>query len=238
MISDWHPHRKAQSLNARLWNLADIDIMSDLTIALAKGRLQDEAIELFRRVGIVVPDEAMQSRRLLVDDESGRYSFIFVKPADVPVYVEYGVADAGVCGGDVLMESDADVHQPLDLRFGRCRLVVAGKPESAARGYNPLATARVATKFPQITADYFQRRGVPVEVIVLSGSVELAPALGLSEHIVDLVETGRTLRDNGLVVIDEITESTARLIVNRANYHLKRDAVAKLIANLRACIGG
>ena len=193
---------------------------------------------MFRRAGIVVPDEALDSRRLRVDDENGRYSFIFVKPADVPVYVEYGVADAGVCGRDVLMESDADVHEPLDLGFGLCRLVVAGKPESAHRGYNPLTTARVATKYPRITADYFQRRGVPVEVIVLSGSVELAPALGLSEHIVDLVETGRTLRENGLVVIDEIAGSTARLIVNRASYHLKRDAVAELIATLRALING
>lgn len=193
---------------------------------------------MFRRAGIVVPDEALDSRRLRVEDENGRYSFIFVKPADVPVYVEYGVADAGVCGRDVLMESDADVHEPLDLGFGLCRLVVAGKPESAHRGYNPLTTARVATKYPRIAADYFQRKGVPVEVIVLSGSVELAPALGLSEHIVDLVETGRTLRENGLVVIDDIAESTARLIVNRASYHLKRDAVAELIATLRALING
>ncbi|HKP12304.1 MAG TPA: ATP phosphoribosyltransferase [Blastocatellia bacterium] len=207
--------------------------MSDLTIALAKGRLQDDAFALFRRVGVVVSDEALASRRLLVDDESGRYSFIFVKPGDVPVYVEYGVADAGVCGHDVLMESQADVHEPLDLGFGRCRLVVAGRGESASRGYNPLATARVATKYPRLTADYFQRRGVPVELIQLSGSVELAPVLGLSEHIVDLVETGRTLRENGLVVIDTITESTARLIVNRASYHLKRAAIAELIAMLR-----
>jgi len=210
--------------------------MSDLTIALAKGRLQDDALALFRRVGVAVSDEALASRRLLVDDESGRYSFIFVKPGDVPVYVEYGVADAGVCGRDVLMESQADVHEPLDLGFGRCRLVVAGRGESAARGYNPLATARVATKYPRLTADYFQRRGVPVELISLSGSVELAPVLGLSEHIVDLVETGRTLRENGLVVIDTITESTARLIVNRASYHLKRAAIAELIAMLKGGI--
>ena len=210
--------------------------MSDLTIALAKGRLQDEAFALFRRVGVAVSAEALASRRLLVDDESGRYSFIFVKPGDVPVYVEYGVADAGVCGRDVLMESQADVHEPLDLGFGRCRLVVAGRGESASRGYNPLATARVATKYPRLTADYFQRRGVPVELISLSGSVELAPVLGLSEHIVDLVETGRTLRENGLVVIDTITESTARLIVNRASYHLKRAAIAELIAMLKGGI--
>ncbi|MEW6211475.1 MAG: ATP phosphoribosyltransferase [Acidobacteriota bacterium] len=210
--------------------------MPDLTIAIAKGRLQESAMELFRRARIVVPDEAIESRRLMLDDESGRCSFIFVKPSDVPVYVEYGVADAGVCGRDVLMESNADVHEPLDLGFGHCKLVVAGRKESAERGYNPLATARVATKYPRVTADYFQQRGVPVELIVLSGSVELAPVLGLSEHIVDLVETGRTLRENGLVVIDTIASSSARLIVNRASYHLKRAAVAQLINELREAI--
>ncbi|MFY9556823.1 MAG: ATP phosphoribosyltransferase [Blastocatellia bacterium] len=208
--------------------------MSNLVIAISKGRLQDEALALFERVGIILPAEALNSRRLLVDDRSGSYSFIFVKPADVPVYVEYGVADAGVCGRDVLLESEADVHEPLDLGFGRCRLVVAGKQESASRGYNPLGTARVATKYPRATVDYFQRRGIPVELIELSGSVELAPSLGLSEHIVDLVETGRTLRENGLVVLDTLAESTARLIVNRASYQLKRAAVADLIDALRA----
>ena len=206
--------------------------MSGLTIAIAKGRLQEPTLEIFGRAGISVPAEALDSRRLRIDDASGRYSFIFVKPSDVPVYVEYGVADAGVCGRDVLMESSADVLEPLDLGFGRCSLVVAGRPELAERGYNPLATARIATKYPRLTADYFQRRGVPVEMIVLSGSVELAPALELSEHIVDLVETGRTLRENGLVVLDTIAESTARLIVNRASYHLKRAPVADLIAAL------
>jgi ATP phosphoribosyltransferase len=210
--------------------------MPDLTIAIAKGRLQDSAMEMFRRVGIVVSDDDIQSRRLMIADESGRYSFIFVKPSDVPVYVEYGVADAGVCGRDVLMESYADVHEPLDLGFGHCKLVVAGRLESAERGYNPLATARVATKYPRVTADYFQRRGVPVELIVLSGSVELAPVLGLSEHIVDLVETGRTLRENGLVVIDTIASSSARLVVNRASYHLKRANIAELISALREAI--
>lgn len=207
-----------------------------LTIALAKGRLQDMALESFSRVDIVVSETALASRKLLVEDESGRYSFIFVKPADVPVYVEYGVADAGICGRDVLMESRADVHEPLDLGFGACRLVVAGRAETAEQGYNLLTTARVATKYPRITTDYFQRRGVPVELITLSGSIEIAPVLGLSDHIVDLVETGRTLKDNGLVVIDTIAESTARLIVNRASYHLKRTAVAELVAMLRQAL--
>jgi ATP phosphoribosyltransferase len=207
--------------------------MSGITIALAKGRLQEASLELFRQSGINLPDGVLDSRRLLVEDNSNQYNFIFVKPGDVPTYVEYGVADAGICGRDVLIESAADVHEPLDLRFGYCRLVVAGKPESELRGYNPLVAARVATKYPRVTADYFQRHGVPIELIVLSGSVELAAVLGLAHHIVDLVESGRTLRDNGLVVIDTIAESTARLIVNRASYHLKRERVMRLIKLLR-----
>jgi len=207
-----------------------------LTIAIAKGRLQDAALNLFERTGIVVPSEALASRRLLVEAESRSHRFIFVKASDVPVYVEYGVADAGVCGLDVLLESLADVHEPLDLKFGACRLVVAGKKESASPGDNPIGTTRVATKYPRVAADYFQRRGVPVELIQLSGSVELAPLLGLSDHIVDLVETGRTLRENGLVEIDTIAESTARLIVNRASYHLKRAPVAELIRTLKTTI--
>lgn len=210
--------------------------MPELTIAIAKGRLQDDALNLFRRVGISIADESLVSRKLLVIDSSGLFSFLLVKPADVPVYVEYGVADLGVCGRDVLMESSADVHEPLDLGFGRCRLVVAGKPDVTALGYDPVVTARVATKYPRVAADYFQRRGVPVEIIMLSGSVELASVLGLAGCIVDLVETGRTLQDNGLVVIDTIAWSTARLIVNRASYHLKRAAVAGIINSLRAVI--
>ncbi|PYP85234.1 MAG: ATP phosphoribosyltransferase [Blastocatellia bacterium AA13] len=207
-----------------------------VTLAIAKGRLQTEALELCERAGIAVSKDHLESRRLMIEDESGRYSFLFVKPSDVPIYVEYGVADAGICGRDVLIETAADVHEPLDLGFGRCKLVVAGKPESAERGYNPLVTARVATKYPRTSTDYFQRRGVPIELIVLSGSVELAPVLGLSDHIVDLVETGRTLRENGLVVVDTISESTARLIVNRASYHLKRARIAELIESLRKAL--
>jgi ATP phosphoribosyltransferase len=208
--------------------------MADLTVAIAKGRLQQETLDLFRRIGIGVSDEALDSRRLLVSDSNGRISFILVKPSDVPVYVEYGIADVGVCGRDVLMEMEPDVYEPLDLGFGRCRLVVAGRGGYAELGYNPLVTARVATKYPRLAADYFQRRGVPIELIVLSGSVELAPVLGLAQHIVDLVETGRTLRDNGLVVIDTIAESTARLIINRASYHLKRTLASELIESLRS----
>jgi ATP phosphoribosyltransferase len=200
-----------------------------LTIALAKGRMQDDALALFAKAGIVVDEGELNSRRLIVTAADGRYNFILVKPADVPTYVEYGVADAGVCGRDVLLEARADVHEPLDLKFGHCRIAVAAKREVIGQDYNLLATVRVATKYPRITTEYFQANGVPIEIIPLSGSVELAPLLGLSDRIVDLVETGRTLRENGLEVIETITETTGRLIVNRASFHLKRAAVSALI---------
>jgi len=198
-----------------------------LTIALAKGRLQDVTLERLARGGVHVAAAELDSRKLLVSDESGRFDILFVKPADVPVYVEYGVADAGVCGSDVLAESDADVHEPLDLGYGRCRLAVAAP--AGADDYSHVATVRVATKYPRISGEYFRHRGVPVEIVVLSGSVELAPITGLAERIVDLVETGRTLAENGLEVTDVIAEVSARLIVNRASYQLKRAEVAGLV---------
>lgn len=209
-----------------------------LIIAISKGRLQDETLALFARAGIAADRTGLRSRRLQIKTKDGRFSLIFVKPADVPTYVEYGVADAGVCGRDVLLESRSEVHEPLDLRLGHCRIAVAGRLEVVGQDYNLLATVRVATKYPRITAKYFHERGIPIEVIALSGSVELAPLLGLSDRIVDLVETGRTLRDNGLEVIDVIAESTARLIVNRASFHLKREEISRLIADIGTALDG
>ncbi len=201
-----------------------------LTIALAKGRIQAEVLKLLKEAGVSASDEALQSRRLSVEDESGRYRFVFVKPADVPVYVEHGIADCGVVGRDVLLETEADLLQPLDLGTGRCRVVVAApKDQATISGRGML---RVATKYPRIALAHFGARGVPVEIITLSGSVELAPVLGLSDCIVDLVETGQTLKENGLVIVEEIVESTARLVVNRASYQLKTEAVSELIAKL------
>ncbi|MGH9844755.1 MAG: ATP phosphoribosyltransferase [Blastocatellia bacterium] len=203
-----------------------------LTIALSKGRMQEDALALFARAGIVVEESELNSRKLIIQSRDERFNFVLVKPGDVPTYVEYGVADAGICGRDVLLESNAGVHEPLDLNFGRCRIAVAGRREVVGQNYNLLATVRVATKYPRITTEYFHAKGVPIEVVALSGSVELAPLLGLSDRIVDLVETGRTLVENGLEVIDVITESTARLVVNRASFHLKRAAVGALIDQL------
>jgi ATP phosphoribosyltransferase len=207
-----------------------------ITIAIAKGRMQDDALSLLARAGVCLSDEALASRRLALIDESGQYRFIFVKPGDVPVYVEHGIADCGVVGRDILLESGADLLLPLDLGIARCRIVVAAaEPEVMRRDFGML---RVATKYTNVASNHFGARGIPVEIIALSGSVELAPVLGLADLIVDLVETGRTLKDNGLSIVEEITESTGRLVVNRASYQLKAPAITALINALDSTING
>src|SRR6266849_5326586 len=203
--------------------------MTQLTIGIAKGRLQAETLDLLSLAGLGLSSETTSSRRLAVEDESGRYRLIFVKPADVPVYVEHGIADCGIVGRDVLLESDADLLQPLSLNNGACRIVVAARNDAPI---SQLGMLRVATKYPRIAARHFGERGVAVDLIELSGSVELAPVLGLADCIVDLVETGKTLQENGLSIIEVISESTARLVVNRASYQLKAEAVAQLIRYL------
>ncbi len=208
--------------------------MTQLTIAIAKGRLQQGTLELLAKSGLCDTRDALSSRRLAIEDESGRFRFIFVKPMDVPVYVVHGIADCGVVGRDVLMESEADLLQPLALDIGRCRIVVAAPVGMPLNGHG---LVRVATKYPHLAAAHFGGRGQPVEIIKLSGSVELAPVLGLADCIVDLVETGRTLQDNGLSIVEVIAESTGRLVVNRASYQLKATAVGTLIAALEAAAG-
>lgn len=196
--------------------------------------MQDDALALLSRAGVTVSPEALASRRLAIEDSSGRYRFIFVKPSDVPVYVEHGIADCGMVGRDVLLESEADLLTPLDLEIAQCRVVVAATdPNVLTRG---LGMLRIATKYARIANSYFAGRGVPVEVINLSGSVELAPALGLADAIVDLVETGRTLRENGLQIVDVITESTGKLVINRASHKLKPEAMAALTDALSRAI--
>jgi ATP phosphoribosyltransferase len=207
--------------------------VAELTIALAKGRMQDEALALLERAGVRLSSEARNSRRLSVADESGSYRFIFVKPSDVPVYVEHGTADCGIVGRDVLLESNADVLQPLDLRITPCRLAVAA---CGGAMKSELGALRVATKYPRVASAHFGARGIPVEIIELAGSVELAPVLGLSDVIVDVVETGRTLAENGLGIIEVITESTGRLVVNRASYQLKAESISSLIHALKLAL--
>ena len=205
--------------------------MTELTITIAKGRLQAETLDLLTSAGLDFSTETLSSRRLAIEDESGRYRLIFVKPADVPVYVEHGVADCGIVGRDVLLESEADLLQPLSLNIGACRIVVAARNDAPVR---QLGMLKVATKYPRIAARHFGARGVAVDLIELSGSVELASVLGLADCVVDLVETGKTLQENGLRIIEVIAESAARLVVNRASYQIKAEAVGQLIKSLEA----
>jgi ATP phosphoribosyltransferase len=196
-------------------------------MALPKGRIFGACVEFLARCGIELPPDAASTRKLRLASGDHRYQFILVKPIDVPIYVEYGAADAGICGTDILREVLPDVHQPLDLQIGRCRMVLAGKADD----HEP-PSLRIATKYPRITEDFFRNQGKAVEVIPLSGSVELAPALGLAERVVDLVETGNTLRENGLIVLEEIMQCTARLIINRAGFHTKRSEIGGLLESM------
>lgn len=208
-----------------------------LTLALPKGRLLDPTLTLLAGMGIRGFDP--DSRRLLQVDDAAGLRFILLKPADVPTYVEHGAADLGIVGKDILLEQQPDVYEPVDLGFGFCRLVVAETRELWQRD-DPAkwSWVRVATKYPRLTEAYFSERGIQVEMVRLDGSIELAPLVGLAERIVDLVQTGETLRANGLVEVAEIARSTARLIVNRAAMKTEYAAISDLIGKLRTRTNG
>ena len=203
-----------------------------LTLALPKGRLLDPALALLGGMG--VKGLGADSRRLLLADEAMGLRFIFLKPADIPTYVEYGAADLGIVGKDILLEQERDVYEPVDLGFGFCRLVVA-EPKELWERDDPAkwSWVRVATKYPTLTERYFSARGIQAEIVRLDGSIELAPLVGLAERIVDLVQSGETLRANGLVEVAEILTSTARLIVNRASLKTAHARVNALIHAMR-----
>ncbi len=205
-----------------------------LRVALPKGRLLEPALALFRAAGAAPENGAGDSRRLLIPSADGSWSFLFVKPTDVPVYVESGAADLGVAGTDVLRESDADVLEPLALPFGSCRVVVATPTSTPYPALVDGVTPRVATKYPRLTRAFFAEAGRGVEVVTVNGSVEVAPLLGLSHWIVDLVDTGRTLKENGLVERARILDVRAVIVVNRASQKLKLDTHQQLLAKLQA----
>jgi ATP phosphoribosyltransferase len=208
-------------------------VKTGLTLALPKGRLLEPAIELLRELGVSAVDP--DSRKLIFKDPGRGLEILLLKPADVPAYVTYGAADLGIVGKDILLEQEPDVYEPLDLGFGFCRLVVA-EPRELWERDDPAkwSWVRVATKYPRLTEQYFSSRGIQVEIVRLDGSIELAPLVGLAERIVDLVQSGETLRANGLVEVAEITRSTARVIVNRASMKTEYTAVTRLVQDMRA----
>ncbi len=206
-----------------------------LRIAVAKGRLGREGIELLENSGYRVPAGVFNSRKLIFTMETEGIELVMVKPADVPIYVEYGTADLGIVGKDTLLEEERSLYEILDLKFGRCRFALAGLP---GNDDEDLIYNRVATKYPRFTKRYFREKGEPVEVIKLTGSIELAPLTGLADWILDIVETGRTLKENGLVVIEEIRPLSARLVVNRVSMKTKWAEVDRLVKDLKKEVEG
>jgi len=192
-------------------------------IALPKGRLGDAAYGIFEASGFGCPEIREGGRKLIFENKEAGLRFFHVKPSDVAIYVERGAADIGVAGKDILLEYAPDVYELLDLGIGRCRMSVSGKP-----GFRPEGTLRVATKFPHIAREYYARQSRDVSIIELHGSIELAPILGLSDVIVDIVETGRTLRENGLDELEQVAPISARLIANKAAYKFKYERIRAL----------
>ncbi|WP_297454453.1 ATP phosphoribosyltransferase [Persephonella sp.] len=204
--------------------------MEKLTVALPKGRLFDQTIQIFKESDILKEEVQQNSRKLILETKDFR--FLLVRAKDVPTYVEYGVADLGVAGDDLLMELKPDVYRPVDLGIGACTIMVAGLPQDREKYFSNPTSLKISTKYPNIAREFFGKKGIEVQIIELYGSIELAPLVGLSEFIVDIVETGRTLRENGLVVIEEIAPSSAKLIVNRATYKTKNQKVMDIIEKL------
>jgi ATP phosphoribosyltransferase len=206
--------------------------MTALTLALSKGRILEDAAPLLARLGLA-PDAGLDDRRLRLPSKDPSVQLLVIRPADVPTYVEYGAADLGIVGKDVLMEHGGEaLYEPIDLGFARCRLVVAAPARAPDAG--PLRRLRVATKYPELTRRHFAEKGQQVEIIKLYGSMELAPLVGLSDCIVDLVNTGSTLRANGLREIETIAEISARLVVNKAAMKMKHALIRPWLDRFRA----
>lgn len=204
-----------------------------LTVALPKGKLFSPSAALLAKAGLSAEGLEESSRKLVIVNDRAKVKFIISKTADVPTYVEYGAADIGVIGKDVLMESGQEVYELLDLGFGRCHLMMAVPEEERRPHLEDYAHTRVATKFPHIAERFFGEHGMQMEYIKLNGSIELGPIVGLSESIVDIVETGTTLRENHLVEIVSIMDATARLISNRVSYRLKFERIHRLVEDLQ-----
>lgn len=204
-----------------------------ITIALPKGKLFNKAVKLLAKVGYSADNLSEDSRKLVIVNEKAKVKFIIAKTVDVPTYVEYGAADLGIIGKDVLAEENKDIVELLDLKFGKCRLMLAVPEAKRLTKLEDYAHLRVATKYPNCAKRYFDELGIQTEIIKLNGSIELGPIVGLSELIVDIVETGTTLRENNLTEVASIFTATSRLIANKASFRLKFDRISRLTEDLR-----
>lgn len=205
-----------------------------LTIAMPKGRIYEEAAELMKRAGYELEADMDESRKLILEFPEQNIRVMMAKPMDVVTYVEYGAADIGIAGKDVLLEQDRDVYEVLDLKISPCYVAVAGLPNQPLGRIAP----KIATKYPKVASDYFREQGEQIEIIPLNGSIELAPLIGLADRIVDIVSTGRTLKENGLVEYEKITDITSRLIVNPVSYRLKSTEIEEMVSRLSDVMEG
>jgi len=206
-----------------------------LVIALSSGKLFKPSIQLFERIGIDLKGGKEISRKLTFFDQGEKIKFVITRPKDNPTYVECGAADIGIVGEDVLLEEKKDVYRLIDLKFGKCKMVLAVPEEREQEKYykNNGHRLRVATKYPRIAGGYFKEKGIYVELIKLYGSVELAPQIGLADMIVDIVSTGRTLKENKLIIVDELIPLSAQLIVNRISYKTKHNKITRLLQDIK-----
>ena len=200
--------------------------MDYLNVALPKGRLGEKVLAIFEAAGFPCPAIHEAGRKLIFENEEAKVRYFWVKPSDVAIYVERGAADIGVAGKDILLEYQPDIYELLDLKIGKCKMAVAAKKDFRD---NPGRTLRVATKFSHIAADYYLSKGRDIDIIHLNGSIELAPILGLSDVIVDIVETGTTLRENDLIVVEDVVPISARLIANKASYKFKNTVIDNIV---------
>lgn len=206
--------------------------MTELTIAMPKGRIFEEAYKMLIDSGFNLPEEVEMSRKLMLEIPEEKLRFILAKPMDVPVYVEHGVADVGIAGKDTLLELGRNVHELLDLKISKCYIASAGLPNTTMNEIAP----RIATKYPNIAMNYYKEIGEQVEIIELNGSIELAPMIGLSDRIVDIVSTGRTLKENGLVEYEHIADISSRLIANPVSYRMKSERIQQLVSRLKKIV--
>jgi ATP phosphoribosyltransferase len=202
-----------------------------LNVALPKGRLGEKVYAMFEKAGFECPSIKEQNRKLIFENEAAGVRYFWVKPSDVPIYVERGAADVGVAGKDILLEYNPDIYELLDLNMGKCKMAVAAKKDFR---YNSQKTLKVATKFANIAQNYYTFSGRDIDIIKLNGSIEIAPILGLSDVIVDIVETGTTLKENNLEVIETIVPISARLIANKTAFKFKSAAIEKLKSELES----
>jgi ATP phosphoribosyltransferase len=211
----------------------------ELKIALPKGYLFKECLSLLDKAGYDTGKLRQEDRKLVIESDSGMFRYVICRPMDVPVYVEYGACDIGFCGKDVLAEKESRVYELSDLKIGKCRLVLAtvkDEIQKVKKYYQHFGSLRVATSYPNIAEKYFNSKGIQAEIIKLYGSVELAPVLGMAEEIVDITSTGKTLAENNLVEMDNIMESSTRLVANIAGYKLKYDVIKRFMERIKKAI--